>query len=91
MLFSCQQIVQCIHLGAVADVDALVTALHDVYQLPGKKEQKERHGIFHCSVGLMSRVRNTHHITRQQRMNWEPAIVICLYITLVCVCVHSKS
>lgn len=42
VLFSSEQTVQCIHLGTVADVNSLVTALHDVYQPPeGKKKTKK--------------------------------------------------
>ena len=35
VLFSREQVVQRVHLGTVADVDSLVTALHDVYQPSG--------------------------------------------------------
>lgn len=41
VLFSCEQIVQGIHLGTVADVDSLVAALHDVYKPPGEKNTKK--------------------------------------------------
>lgn len=43
MLLSSEQIIKCIHLGTVADVNSLVAALHDVYQPPGgKKKTKEK-------------------------------------------------
>lgn len=42
VLLSSEQIVQGIHLGTVADVNSLVTTLHDVYQPPGGKKTKDR-------------------------------------------------
>lgn len=42
VLFPGEQIVQCIHLRTVADVDSLVTTLHDVYQPPGGIKDNEK-------------------------------------------------
>lgn len=42
MLFSSEQIIQCIHLRTVADVNSLFPALHDVYQMSGGKTHTKK-------------------------------------------------
>jgi len=42
MLLSSKQIIECINLGTVADVNSLVPALHDVYQPPEKQQQQQQ-------------------------------------------------
>lgn len=38
VLLAGEQVVQRVHLGTVADVDALFAALHNVHQMPGEAE-----------------------------------------------------
>lgn len=57
VLFPGEQIVQCIHLRTVADVDSLVTTLHDVYQTPGGIKDNEKTYFF---------INGIHHMVRER-------------------------
>lgn len=41
MLFSCQQVIQSVHLRAVADIDPLLPAVHDVHHPPETRRARQ--------------------------------------------------
>lgn len=41
VLLAGEQVVQRVHLGTVADVDALLAALHNVHQTPGERDGRK--------------------------------------------------
>lgn len=42
VLLAGEQVIQRVHLGTVADVDALLAALHDVHQTPGETRAEDK-------------------------------------------------
>lgn len=47
VLLSGEQVVQRVHLGTVADVDALLAALNNVHQAPGEREGERQGELLH--------------------------------------------
>lgn len=61
VLLACEQVVQRIHLGTVADVDALFAALHNVHQAPGgKREAEAKARVINWTATREARIRSAN-------------------------------